>query len=131
MKALVSEYIESLLADTSGDLRSGRRLLTLIGILGEAKLPENIEAESLRLSKYLTLREIYNSLLEPLNHYAKKGVPSTSPQNGNPVDTNLEKLLAEVKEARTELTAHEAINYPLLTSWVIRTAREKKLITSR
>lgn len=45
MDELITDHIQGLLADASHDVRLGRRLIALVGMLGGASIPDDISNE--------------------------------------------------------------------------------------
>lgn len=131
MKELVSEYIQFILTDVSSDVRSGKRLIALVGILGDAGVPEDVETEALKLSKHIALKELFNSLADPISHLAKrKEAVAVDRPNGH-TDVNFDNLLTQLDETRKLIGDYEAINYRLLISWVVKQAKERRLLSIR
>lgn len=131
MKEMISDYVQSILSDVSSDVRSGKRLIALVGILGDAGLPEEITKESLKLSRLIVLKELFNSLVEPISNLSKRKEALIIDRQGGNSDVNFDNLLTQIEETRKLIGEHEAINYPLLISWIVKTAKGRKLLSIR
>ncbi len=131
MKELVVDYIQSILSDVSYDVRSGRRLISLVGILGQDGVPEDIQSEALKLSKFIVLREMFNALIEPISSFAKKREMIPADRQMAPSEIDFTQLFQQLNETRTQISDYDAINYPLMISWVIAQAKAQKYLKHR
>lgn len=131
MKELVVDYIQSILSDVSYDVRSGRRLISLIGILGQGGVPEDVQAEALKLGKFIVLREMFNALIEPILSFAKKREMIPADRQIAPSEIDFTQLFQQLNETRTQIADYDAINYPLIISWVITQAKAQKMLKGR
>ena len=103
MKELVVDYIQSILSDVSCDVRSGRRLIALIGILGQGGVPEDVQAEALKLGKFIVLRGLFNALIEPISSFAKirEMMPVDRPLAPSEID--FAQMFQQLNESRTQI----------------------------
>jgi hypothetical protein len=131
MKELVVDYIQSILSDVTHDVRSGRRLIALVGILGQGGVPENVQAETLKLSKFIVLREMFAALIEPISSFAKKREMMPTDRQIAPSEIDFTQLFQQLNETRTQIAEYSAIDYPVMVSWVITQARAQKFLKSR
>lgn len=131
MKELVTDYIQSILSDVSYDVRSGRRLISLVGILGQGVVPEDIQTEALKLSKFIVLRELFNALIEPISSFAKRRELMPVDRQLAPSEIDFTQLFQQLNETRTQIADYDAINYPLMISWVIAQARAQKMLKTK
>ena len=131
MKEVVTEYIDWILADVSSDARSSRRLIALIGMLGVDGVPDSISQEVQKLSKMIVLQEIFNTLVESVSNFAKCRTQHAGENVHGNVELNLDKLFDQIDETRKEIAQSEAINHPILISWVIKQAKDKKYFGRR
>ena len=131
MKELVKDSIQSILGDVVYDIRSGRRLIALVGMLGASGLPDEVQAEALKLSKLLVLREMFNTLIEPISSFSKKRDMMPVDRQVAPSEINFESLFQQLNETRKQIAEFEAVNYPLMISWVMAQAKAQKLLNSR
>jgi hypothetical protein len=131
MRELVNDSLQSLLGDVVYEGRSGRRLIALVGILGVGGVPDEVQAEALKLSKLLVLREMFNALLEPISSFSKKRDMMPVDRQVAPSEINFESLFQQLDETRRQIAEFEAVNYPLMISWVMAQAKAQKLLSSR
>lgn len=132
MKELIVDYIQSILSDVSYEVRSGRRLISLIGILGEGGgVPEDIQSEALKLGKFIVLRELFTALMEPISSLAKKRDLMPVDRQMAPSEIDFNQLLQQLNETRVQIAEYDAINYPLIISWVIAQAKAQKFLKNR
>lgn len=131
MRELVIDSLQSLLGDVVYEGRSGRRLIALVGILGVGGVPDVVQAEALKLSKLLVLREMFNALLEPISSFSKKRDMMPVDRQVAPSEINFESLFQQLDETRKQIAEFEAVNYPLMISWVMAQAKAQKLLSSR
>lgn len=131
MKELVVDYIQSILSDVSCDVRSGKRLISLIGILGQGGVPENVQAEALKLGKFIVLRELFNALIEPISSFAKNREMMPVDRQLAPSEIDFAQLFQQLNETRTQIAEYDAINYPLMISWVVAQAKAQHYMKGR
>jgi hypothetical protein len=132
MKELIVDYIQSILSDVSYEVRSGRRLISLIGILGQAGgVPEDVQSEALKLGKFIVLRELFTALMEPISSLAKKRDMMPADRQMAPSEIDFNQLLQQLNETRIQIAEYDAINYPLIISWVIAQAKAQKFLKNR
>lgn len=132
MKELIVDYIQSILSDVSYEVRSGRRLISLIGILGQAGgVPEDVQSEALKLGKFIVLRELFTALMEPISSLAKKRDMMPADRQMAPSEIDFNQLLQQLNETRVQIAEYDAINYPLIISWVIAQAKAQKFLKNR
>lgn len=131
MKELVNVYIQSVLSDVMSDIRTGKRLIALVGVLGHVGVPDNVQAETLKLGKFIVLRELFNALMEPISSFAKKREMMPTDRQMAPSEINFEQLFQQLNETRKQIAEYEAINYQLILSWVISQAKAQKQLNSR
>ena len=132
MKELIVDYIQSILSDVTYEVRSGRRLISLIGILGQAGgVPEDVQSEALKLGKFIVLRELFTALMEPISSLSKKRDMMPADRQMAPSEIDFNQLLQQLNETRVQIAEYDAINYPLIISWVIAQAKAQKFLKNR
>lgn len=131
MKELVNDSIQSILSDVVYDVRSGRRLIALVGMLGIGGVPDELQAEALKLSKLLVLREMFNALIEPISSFSKNKELMPVDRQVAPSEINFESLFQQLDETRKQIAEYDAVNYPLMISWVMSQAKAQKLLNVR
>ena len=131
MRELVNDSIQSILGDVVYEVRSGRRLIALIGILGVGGVPDEVQAEALKLSKLLVFREMFDALIEPISAFAKKRDMVPVDRQVAPSEINFDSLFQQLNETRKQIAEFEAVNYPLMISWVMSQAKAQKLFNIR
>lgn len=131
MKALISEYVQLLLADVAYESRSGRRLIVLVGMLGESGIPEEISKETSKLARLLVLKDMFSALIEPISSLSKRKERLLIEHQGDAKDTSYEQLILQIDETRKLIADLESVNYPLLISWIIKETKARKLLTFR
>lgn len=128
MKELVVDYIQSILSDVSCDVRSGKRLISLIGILGQGGVPEDVQAEALKLGKFIVLRELFNALIEPISSFAKNREMMPVDRQLAPSVIDFAQMFQQLNGTRTQIAEYDAINYPLMISWVVAQAKTQRFM---
>lgn len=133
MDELITDQIEWLLTANSGTLRMGRSIMTLAGFLSDGSLPEQIDRQLADLSRQVMLQELLDSLIQSLNTiFRTYGVVSQPPKEGDRIDTpEFGKLLDQIEATRQDLAAHSTVNYSALISWLVKQARDRKLLSKR
>lgn len=133
MDELITDQIEWLLTANSGTLRMGRSIMTLAGFLSDGSLPEQIERQLADLSRQVMLQELLDSLIQSLNTiFRTNGAVSQPPKEGERIDTpECGKLLDQIEATRQDLAAHSTVNYSALISWLVKQARDRKLLSKR
>ena len=131
MRELVNDSIQGILGDVVYDVRSGRRLIALVGLLGVNGVPAEVQAEALKLSKLLVLREMFNALIEPISSFSKKRDMMPVDRQVAPSEINFDSLFQQLNETRAQISEYDAVNYPLMISWVISQAKAQKLFNIR
>lgn len=131
MRELVNDSIQSILGDVAHDVRSGRRLIALIGMLGASGVPDDVQAEALKLSRLLVLREMFNALIEPISSFSKKRDMMPVDRQVAPSEINFESLFQQLNETRKQISEYDAVNYTLMISWVMSQAKAQKLFNIR
>jgi hypothetical protein len=131
MRALVTDTIQSILSDVVCDTRSGKRLVALVGILGSDGVPVEVQTEALKLSKLLVLREIFDTLIEPISSFAKKREMLPVDRQLAPSEIDFAQLFQQLNETRKQISDYDPINYPLMISWVMSQAKSQKLLNVR
>ena len=131
MRELVNDNIQSILGDVVYDVRSGRRLIALVGMLGVGGVPDDVQAEALKLSKLLVLREMFNALIEPISSFSKKRDMLPVDRQIAPSEINFESLFQQLNETRKQISEYDAVNYPLMISWVMSQAKAQKMFNIR
>ena len=131
MRELINDCIQSILNDVVYDIRSGRRLVALVGMLGTSGVPEEVQAEALKLSKLLVLREMFNALIEPISSFSRKRDMMPVDRQVAPSEINFDSLFQQLDETRKQIAECEGVNYPLMISWVMSQAKAQRLLNSR
>lgn len=128
MDELITDHIHGILADVAHDVRSGRRLIALVGILGGTSIPDDVSKETMNLSKLIVLREMFNALIEPVSSFAKRKELMPLDRQMAPSEMNFQNLFEQLDETRKKIAEYEAINYPLIIAWVVSQAKNQKLL---
>jgi hypothetical protein len=131
MRELVNDSIQSILGDIVFDIRSGRRLIALVGMLGVGGVPNDVQEEALKLSKLLVLREMFNALIEPISSFSKKRDMVPVDRQMASSEINFDSLFQQLDETRKQIAAYDAVNYTLMISWVMAQAKAQKLLNTR
>lgn len=131
MRELVNDSIQSILGDIVFDIRSGRRLIALVGMLGVGGVPNDVQEEALKLSKLLVLREMFNALIEPISSFSKKRDMMPVDRQMASSEINFDSLFQQLDETRKQIAAYDAVNYTLMISWVMAQAKAQKLLNTR
>lgn len=131
MRELVKDSIQSILSDVVCDTRSGRRLIALVGMLGADGVPSDVQGEALKLSKLLVLRDMFDALIEPISSFAKKREMLPADRQIAPSEIDFAQLFQQLNETRKQISEYDAINFPLMISWVLAQAKAQKLLNVR
>lgn len=134
MDELLSEQIESLLGTNYSIKGLNKNLLTLSGFLADSTLPDTIAPQLERLSQLAILQDLFESLMQALNHAtgpASKSrlEPSSNAPSGAAQD--LSRLLDQIEAVRAQIGACGPINYGELIAWIVSRARERNLLRQR
>lgn len=122
MDRIIKELLESLLQESSGTKRTGKRILNLAGFLSTGETPECIRTQLNSLSRLLVQQDAFDAILEPISLLARTGL--TRPLDGEaiaPLSNSLEAI-------RKEMTSIDDINYAELTAWLVSLAQARKII---
>ncbi len=128
MEELITDHIHGILNDVTHDVRSGRRLVALVGILGGTSIPADVSKETMSLSKLITLREMFNALMEPVSSFAKCKEFMPLDRQKVASEINFQNLFEQLDETRKQIAEYDSINYPLIISWVVSQAKSRKLL---
>ncbi|WP_404440036.1 hypothetical protein [Stutzerimonas chloritidismutans] len=122
MDRIIKELLESLLQESSGTKRTGKRILNLAGFLSSGETPERIRTQLNSLSRLLVQQDAFDAILEPISLLARTGL--TRPLDGEaiaPLSNSLEAI-------RKEITSIDDVNYAELTAWLVSLAQARKII---
>lgn len=122
MDSILADQLEWLISGNMEGLRFKRQLILLSGCLADGVLPAEIELEIARLSRRIACEEVFQALLEPLNAYLRQ----TKDKDSSILDIN--SLVTQVEAGRQELNLCEAPNMVLILTWLLRRARDRKLL---
>lgn len=126
MDDILIEHVEALLAESIYSKRIGRRLLLLVGALSEETIPEEILQQTQTLSRLIVLQDLFDALMEPVNHVARGSRP---PGQVHPnVSPDLGPAFAQIEETRRQIAACDPVNYAQILAWIMARARERKLL---
>jgi len=126
---LVADQLEWLLSCNLEGNRLARHVLIISGCLADTVLPEHISRQMAALSRQVTLQEIFETLVNSLNQFAKTQ-PRTNEETlshdayVNPGSTG---LIDQIQDARQQLLQCDPVNYAELIAWITGQARERKL----
>lgn len=121
LESLMTDQLEWILSGQSTGKRFLQQLVVVAGYLATDPVPENIAHQLAAASKQITLLEVFDALLTPLNLLARVGPSEHS-------STQVVSLIGQINEARVALQESESINHAEVISWLVLRAREKKLI---
>ena len=114
--------MEALLLEHQPTKRLGRRIVNLAGFLAPSEVPSSIQDQLATLSRLLIQQDAFDALLEPVQGLARATqFPGIEPGM-------LGKMLESLEEARKAVCANAEVNYPLLISWLVGLAEERKII---
>lgn len=122
MNRLIKENLETLLQETSGSKRLGRRIIGLAGFLDAPQAPESIQRQLGTLSRLLILQDAFNELLEPLTLLARSGLTHTSDPHA------LQSMLSSLEEARKQIAELDEVNYAQLIGWLVSNAQSRQIM---
>lgn len=122
MDAILKDQIAWLISGNMEGLRFKRQLLLLAGCLADGAVPENIEQELSRLTKWIACEEVFHALLDALNAFLRQG----KDKDQAPLD--ISGLITQVEATREELKQCEPANTALVMAWLLSKARERKLL---
>lgn len=129
MDDLLAEQLEWLLSCNLQGNRLARHLLIISGCLADTALPEHISRQMAALSRQVMLQEMFDTLVNTLNQFAKlppriKTETTSSDALGN---AELAGLIDQIQDARQQLLQCDPVNYAELIAWIAGQARERKL----
>lgn len=130
MNEILSEQIEGLLGSYGSTQTLGRNLIGLIGFLSDPPPPENVAAQLERLSRLLLLQEMFDKLIQALNHATRStGRQSPDGEKRECVPSiEISRILDQIEAVRGEISALDPINYAVLIAWLVTRAREQKIL---
>lgn len=131
MNEMISEQIEGLLGSYGSTQTLGRNLIGLSGFLADPPPPENVAAQLERLSRLLLLQEMFDKLIQALNHATRNtGRPSQDGEKREcaPGSVEISRILDQIEAVRGDISALEPINYAVLIAWLVARARERKIL---
>ena len=121
MDKAIKESLEALLLEHQPTKRLGRRIVNLAGFLAPQEVP-SIQEQLATLSKLLIQQDAFDALLEPVQGLARAAqLPRLEPGV-------IGKMLESLEEARKAVCVNAEVNYPLLISWLVGLAEERKII---
>ncbi len=122
MDKAIKESLEALLLEHQPTKRLGRRIVNLAGFLAPHEVPPSIQEQLATLSKLLIQQDAFDALLEPVQGLARAAqLPRLEPGV-------IGKMLESLEEARKAVCVNAEVNYPLLISWLVGLAEERKII---
>lgn len=133
MDEIIADQIEWLLSGNASTGRMGRSIVTLAGFLSDGAIPEKIDKQLADLSRQVTLQDMFDALIQPLNTISRTYGLATKPaKDGDRTDPpELGKLLDQIEAARQDIAACPTVNYSALISWLVQRARDRKLLSKR
>lgn len=129
MDDLIVEQLEALLSERLYGPRFGRRLLLLIGALGEEGLSEPLAVQVRQLSRLAVLQDLFESLMEPINQAVKSGPRLSAAEQAAKAHeaVDLAPLMQQIEDTRLRIIECGDINYAEITAWIFARAKEQKL----
>jgi hypothetical protein len=128
---MLSDQIEGLLGSYGSTQTLGRNLIGLSGFLADPPPPENVAAQLERLSRLLLLQEMFDKLIQALNHATRStGGPSPEGEKRERAAGSVEisRILDQIEAVRGEISALDPVNYAVLIAWLVARARERKIL---
>jgi hypothetical protein len=125
MDRLIKENLEALLQDSSHSKRLGRRIINLAGFLSSDDPPSAIREQLNHLSRLLIQQDAFDALLEPVSLMARAGLTHL-------IDVHaIQSMINSLEESRKAISETEDINYAELIAWLVKQARERKIIRQK
>ncbi len=122
MDKIIKELLESLLQESSGTKRTGKRILNLAGFLSSDEVPEHIRQQLISLSRFLVQQDAFDAILEPISLLARTGL-------SRPLDAEaITPLSGSLEAIRKEITSIDDVNYAELTAWLVGLAQARNII---
>jgi hypothetical protein len=122
---IIKELLESLLQESSGTKRTGKRILNLAGFLSSGETPEHIRQQLNSLSRLLVQQDAFDAVLEPISLLARTGL-------SRPLDAEaITPLSGSLEAIRKEITSIDDVNYAELTAWLVSLAQARKIIRAK
>lgn len=128
MDDMITDQLEWLVSCNLQGNRLARHLLILSGCLAGEGLPENISRQMAALSRQVLLQDVFDALVSSLNQLGG-AAPGRLDRLGsdNFRGADLATLLAQIEDARQQLSACETVNLAELVAWIVAQARDRKL----
>jgi hypothetical protein len=132
MNDLIIEQLEWLISGNLPSNRLARHLLTLIGTLADAPLPENINLQMVTLSRLAMLQEMLDKLMYTLDQLFRQEhkVRVTDQATYKPINADSAALIAQIDDTRQKMLQCDPVNYAELTAWIVSLAKQRKLWAS-
>ena len=133
MDELIADQIEWLLSNYGTSNRLGRQLVTLVGFLGSAGLPENISKQTAALSRLIVQQDAFDSLIHSLDTMSKRPVSlRAEAKDGEPMASQEPtRLLDQIESVRREISEADAVNYSEIICWIVGQAKEQKIFRQK
>lgn len=129
MDDLLTDQLEWLLSCNLQGNRLARHLLIISGCLADTTLPEHISRQMAALSRQVMLQEIFETLVNSLNQFAKTQPRTNEEAQSHDAYLNAGAtgLIDQIQDARQQLLQCDPVNYAELIAWIASQARERKL----
>jgi hypothetical protein len=131
MDDLLLDQIEWLLAQSSSSARYERQIISLVGFLADEQIPESITQQVRALSKQVTLRDIFDTLVASLNSFAPNRSHVRAEIKREETMMDLSPLIAQIEAARVDLSTCEPVCHAELIAWIMAKAKQRKIFQER
>lgn len=131
MDDLLSDQLEWFFSCNLQGNRLAHHLLIITGCLADSTLPEHISRQMATLSRQVMLQEMFDTLVNSFNGFAKTPLRSTTDTVAPDARSNIELsgLIAQIEDARQQLLNCETVNFAELIAWISGQAKERKLLS--
>jgi hypothetical protein len=130
MDDLLGDQLEWLFSCNLHGNRLAHHLLIITGCLADDTLPENISRQMAALSRQVMLQDMFDTLVNSFNQFAKTQPRLKTDTAGSDSFGNIELsgLIAQIEDARQQLLQCDTVNFAELIAWISGKAKERKLL---
>ena len=132
MNDIILDQIDWIVTNNGNSNRLARQLISLIGVLADGALPDEIALQTLTLSRLVVLQDCFDELVKAFTSTECRLVPNnarpTVEQTDSLAMSTTSPIAEQIDQVRRQIAECEPVNFAQLISWVMGQARAKKLI---
>ena len=132
MSDIILDQIDWTVANHGNSNRLARQLISLIGVLADGVLPEDIAHQTRILSRLVVLQHCFDALVEAFTSAGCQIAPNKPRQPGEQTESSAipttSPLDEPIDQVRREIAECDPINFAQLIAWVTGQTRTKELL---